>query len=231
MFSSVKAVIFDAVGTLLHPDPAPNVVYADFGRRFGSRLTAEEIVPRFRAAFARQEALDAKQCNWHTSEKREEERWRQIVSEVFDDVDDDAELFDHLWAHFARPEAWRLDSDVERVFAQLTDRGLRLGIASNFDRRLERICQGIPSLGGCRNLFISAALGYRKPAREFMQAIEQAMQLAPDELLLVGDDLGNDFYGARHARWMAVLLDREKRHDVEPSIPSLRELPSLLATS
>lgn len=230
MFASVKAVIFDAVGTLLFPDPAANVVYADVGKRFGSRLTPDEILPRFRAAFGRQEAVDAKQGGWRTSEDREEDRWRQIVSEVFDDVEDAAQLFAELWAHFARPDAWRLDDDVESVFDRLGDGGLQVGIASNFDRRLERICQGKPPIDGCRNLFISAVLGYRKPAPEFMRAVEGAMRRTPRELVLVGDDLANDFYGARDAGWMAVLIDREKNHDVQPKITSLRELPSLLAT-
>lgn len=231
MFASVKAVIFDAVGTLLYPDPEPSVVYADVGRRFGSRLTAEEIVPRFRAAFARQETLDAKESGWRTSEDREEDRWRQIVSDVFDDVDRKEELFAGLWAHFARPEAWRLDQDVEGVFGQLAGRGLQLGIASNFDRRLTQICQGKPPLAACPNLFISALVGYRKPAPEFMREVERAMRLSLQELVLVGDDLVNDFYGARDVGWSAVLIDRDKNHDVEPSIRSLRELPSLLATA
>src|SRR5207302_1039003 len=52
-FAEVRAVFFDAVGTLIHPEPPAGAVYAEVGRRHGSRLTAAEIARRFAAAFRR----------------------------------------------------------------------------------------------------------------------------------------------------------------------------------
>ena len=49
----VRAVFFDAVGTLIHPQPSAAAVYAAVGRRFGTRRTEEEIAARFPTAFAR----------------------------------------------------------------------------------------------------------------------------------------------------------------------------------
>src|SRR5437660_2707613 len=50
----VRAVFFDAVGTLLHPEPPAGAVYAVLGRRFGSRLDPGAVAGRFRTAFRRQ---------------------------------------------------------------------------------------------------------------------------------------------------------------------------------
>src|SRR5947208_1330280 len=50
----VRVVVFDAVGTLIYPDPAAPEVYARIGRKYGSRLGADTVAPRFVAAFARQ---------------------------------------------------------------------------------------------------------------------------------------------------------------------------------
>ena len=47
----VRAVVFDAVGTVIHPDPPAAEVYVEVGRRFGSRLGMADIVGRFAAAF------------------------------------------------------------------------------------------------------------------------------------------------------------------------------------
>ena len=43
--AGVRAVFFDAVGTMIHPDPPAATVYARVGRRFGSRLPAEAVRP------------------------------------------------------------------------------------------------------------------------------------------------------------------------------------------
>ena len=55
--SDIQAVVFDAVGTLLHPDPAAGEAYAVVGRRLGSQLSLAEITRRFAVAFAREEEL------------------------------------------------------------------------------------------------------------------------------------------------------------------------------
>ena len=39
--AGIEAVVFDAVGTLLHPEPSAVEVYAEVGRRQGTRHTAE----------------------------------------------------------------------------------------------------------------------------------------------------------------------------------------------
>ena len=64
-----------------------------------------------------------------------------------------------------------------------------------------------------------------------MREIEQSLKLSPREIVLVGDGLENDFHGAQDAGWLAVLIDRDGNHLVQPSITSLLELPSLLATA
>ena len=52
--ASVKAVFFDAVGTLIHPEPSAATVYHSVGMRHGSRLDHATVKARFRAAFRRQ---------------------------------------------------------------------------------------------------------------------------------------------------------------------------------
>ena len=55
----LRAIAFDAVGTLIHPAPPAWEVYAAFGRQFGSHHPAEVVRSRFLAAFAREESADA----------------------------------------------------------------------------------------------------------------------------------------------------------------------------
>lgn len=228
MIANVAAVLFDAVGTLIEPDPPVAVAYESAARPLGSSLSVDEILRRFRAAFARQERLDATQFGGRTDEPRERRRWQTIVAEVFDDVADGEALFAALWRHFAEPESWRLCPGAADCWQELAARGLTLGVASNFDGRLESVCAGLEPLAGCRQLFISSRLGVRKPDPAFFAAIEAKLQIAPGRLLLVGDDLTNDYQAARAAGWQSVLVDPHASCDVECGIRSLAELPKLI---
>lgn len=203
--SGVRAVVFDAVGTLIHPDPPASVVYADVGRRYGSRRSEEHIRRRFLKAFHEQEEID-RQKGWHTSEHRERERWRSIVSAALDDVDAADECLAELLAHFGRPSAWRCDSHVRSVFSSLATRGLALAIASNYDGRLRGAISELPGLAHVSHLAISSEIGWRKPAPEFFKAVCRQLGLTPQSVLHVGDDLQNDYNGARAAGLHAVLF-------------------------
>jgi putative hydrolase of the HAD superfamily len=209
--SPARAVLFDAVGTLLRPDPPVVEVYQAAGRRFGCDLAREEVAARFRQAFAQQEKLDAEDGRCRTSEPRERERWRTIVGEVFPLADDAEGLFAALWDHFADPRHWSLLPDVAVCWRELEARGLILGVASNFDARLTAICHGLPPLNACLHVFVSSRLGFRKPGQGFFRAIETALCLRPDEIVLVGDDLENDYIAARKAGWQAVFLNRREQ--------------------
>src|SRR5438105_15865688 len=116
MRPQIRSLVFDAVGTVIHPEPPAPLVYAEVGRRHGSRLTAKAIAPRFAAAFVREEVRDHAQ-GLQTSEAREVERWQRIVAEVLDDVADRESCFTELFEHFSQPEAWRCAADAAETLA------------------------------------------------------------------------------------------------------------------
>lgn len=222
---SVRVVLFDAVGTVIRPDPSVARAYHHAGCRHGSKMTVEEIHLRFREALAAQEAIDRQQAAWRTSEDRERDRWRAIVRHVFDDLPRQDALFDDLWDHFAAPAHWALFEDVAACWPRLAQRGLAIGLASNFDARLHGIRRALPPLDACRAVFVSSELGHRKPGEGFFRAIERHLGCRPDELLLIGDDPVNDHAAARAAGWHAALVAREGA--LPGGSPALRSLMEL----
>jgi putative hydrolase of the HAD superfamily len=207
----IRAIFFDAVGTLIHPRPPAADVYFQASRRWGSRLSLEDIAGWFRDCFQAEEAIDAER-GFVTSEEREVERWRRIVASTLSDVADQDGLFAELYEHFSRPSAWCCDVLADSVLGHLTARGYRLGIASNYDHRLRVVVAGLDALRSVEHLVISSEVGWRKPARQFFEAVCEAVQLPPESILYVGDDLVNDFEGARDAGLRTVLLDPRRRH-------------------
>lgn len=208
-FPGARAILFDAVGTLIHPHPSAAEVYAAAGRTFGMAASPEQVAGRFRLALQRH-TQDYEQP---TSEAHERQRWRKIVAEVLPlEGIRGEELFEFLWAHFADSRCWAPYADAEDAWRSLQDRGLVLGVASNFDRRLLGICRDIPWLADCPNIFCSSQVGFCKPNRRFFDTIQTSLGLPPERLVYVGDDPESDFVAARSAGWQAIWLDRQQSH-------------------
>ena len=216
-----KAVFFDAVGTVLMPHPGAVTIYTEMARRYG--LETDAIRPRLIEAFHDEDWLDER-ANWVTSEDRERERWRTIVRRTLPGAPDDC--FDELYQHFADPEAWRVPADAPGVFATLAERGLRLGLASNYDSRLDSVLAGRPELVRlAERVVISSRVGVRKPGAGFFRRVVELADCEADEVLLVGDDYGNDYLGATAAGMQAILLDPENRRpDIPQRVTSLAGL-------
>jgi putative hydrolase of the HAD superfamily len=221
----IRAIVYDAVGTLIHVQPSVGAIYARIGRQFASSVGAEEVPARFGAAFAQQDRLD-EQAGWRTCETRERQRWRDIVAQVLDDVADPVGCFDALFAAFAQPDVWTCDLDAAEVLAHFHRRGIRQVLASNFDGRLHAVIAAMPALSVLDPIVISSEIGWRKPAPAFFTHLIQLLQLPPDDILYVGDDRGNDFEPARQAGMKSVLLDPKARHlDVADRLGRLADLP------
>lgn len=221
--SRVRAIYFDAVGTVLHPQPSAGAVYAEIGQRFGTALAPAEIHRRFVAAFRAEEEVDAR-AGHRTDETRELQRWRNIVAIVLDDVADREGCFDALYDHFAQPTAWVADPAAAPVLEALGRAGYQVGLATNFDHRLRSVLTGLPALAEVQHVVISSEVGWKKPAPPFFACLGEHCGLAPEKILLVGDDWDNDYRGGRAAGLHARLLDPASRYPV----PAEHRLTSLL---
>lgn len=193
----IRAVLFDAVGTLIFPEGSIAEIYAEVGQRHGSSRTAEAISKRFGAALRASQLPDLR-----SSEAIERARWKGIVKTLLDDLPDTSAVYEELWDRFAQPATWRLAPRAETLLASLLSTGLQVGVASNFDSRLHRVLAG--RLPDEARVFVSSEVGWQKPATEFFRAAEEKLALVPEQIVLVGDDWTNDVLGARKAGWRAI---------------------------
>jgi putative hydrolase of the HAD superfamily len=223
--SQVRAVLFDAVGTLIYPQPSVAEVYAAAGAKHGSRYTVQDIRKRFPFVIGRIAERMPAEC----SDELERWRWQMIVADIFDDVPNaSGPLFAQLWEHFAQGKHWALFEDVTPLWEALEERGVTIGIASNFDGRLVSVCAHHHLLRSCRHLFYSSAVGHSKPSQEFFNHIAVSLGRPAVELLLIGDDARYDLAGAQAAGWQALLINRKASIDEAHVMHDLRELISRL---
>ena len=104
----------------------------------------------------------------------------------------------HLWCS--------VHEHTHEALARLRAAGLRLGIVSNSDGRVDQAL----SAAGLREYFDvvidSSVFGAEKPDPAIFRAALEALDVAPDEALYVGDLYDVDVLGARAAGMDAVLL-------------------------
>jgi len=201
----VAVVVFDVVGTLVEPSPSVAVAYQQAACRHGLTVDVTVIQQRFKAAWRRQEAIDAAAVPaFATSRGREAKRWQAIVDDVFEGAAPAAAIFADLWEHFGRVEAWKPLAHGRDLVRLAIDAGVTVALASNFDERLLTIAERIEPLSWVPHVFASSEIGWRKPAPEFFRWIEQRLGCGPDEVLLVGDDPELDVAAARRAGWRSL---------------------------
>jgi putative hydrolase of the HAD superfamily len=181
------------------------VAYQQAAWRHGLTVDATVIQQRFKAAWRRQEAIDAAAVPaFATSRGREAERWQAIVDDVFSGEPVSRAIFADLWEHFGRVEAWQPLVHGRALLRQAIDAGVTVALASNFDERLLAIAERLEPLSWVPHVFASSEIGWRKPAPEFFRWVERRLGCGPDEVLLVGDDPELDVAAARRAGWRSL---------------------------
>jgi len=211
--AGTRVILLDAGGTLFRPFPSVGHYYSEVAGRYGCKVSAKEIEDAFRRVWSEHDKIgDLKgQCD----EKVEKEFWRKIVTAAFRDFGpfrDFNAFFDELHDLFARPEVWKLYPETEEVLRALKKKNYSMGLVSNWDSRLVKLCAGLGLDPYLDFKVISAVFGAAKPdPRIFREALRLA-KVSPDETVHIGDSLEDDIRGAHEAGIRSIWLDRSDRH-------------------
>jgi len=206
----IRIVTFDAAGTLIRLLHPPGKVYAETARLFGYDLDPDRVQDAFR-------------ITWKTfppppesvGPRPDDDRdwWRELVARTMQTAHYRIVPFDEYFATvyqtFARPGVWELFPDVPHILAELSSLRIRLGVISNFDRRLYDILAQLNVRDAFEHLIISSEVGVRKPAARIFRVAAERFNVETSEILHVGDEPGSDFTGARTAGLEALLVDHK----------------------
>lgn len=225
----IKAILFDAAGTLLHAHPSVGHVYAAVVARHGAAADPVRMEAAFRAAFASKREQPRRRASPAHDPLQNEgyDWWRELVFEVMDTlgltVRDREAFFHELYWRFADPDVWRLYPDALPALRGTRARGLKVALVSNWDVRLRRLVEGMGIIGLFDTIVISTEVGCEKPDPRIFQIACERLAVQPAAAVHVGDHLREDIEGAKAAGVQAVFLDR-KRKDGKEAIADLREV-------
>ncbi len=127
-WNGIVGIVFDAVGTLIRPDPSVAEAYAATAARQGVRLALDVVRARFQVHFENDE-VRGNGGALSTDEATERRRWRKIVIGVLPEIPDVDRAFDELWEHFSTPGSWRCFPDVAPALRALAAKGSRCASA------------------------------------------------------------------------------------------------------
>ena len=228
---TIKAVFFDAAGTLIKPARSVGESYAAIAAKHGKEVSSTNITERFRTCFDAAPRLAFPGATEDTVAALERDWWKSLVAQVFEPWSPFVrfeEYFAELFAYFASPNAWTLYPEVLETLTSLKERGLILDVISNFDSRLVRILDGLGAGAQFENIFVSSRVGYAKPDRRIFNAALSYHGLAPAQALHVGDSEINDLRGANQAGLKGILVERGKT-SAAPASDRINSLRSILA--
>jgi len=219
---ALKAIFFDAVGTLFYLTKRVGDHYAIVGEEIGLKLNADKLDRAFVSAWnqmPKRPPIDGPR------ENDDKDWWRTLVDLVLDEVApslneiDRDNFFEIAYEHFAEAGVWKLYPEVVDVLEKLEPQ-FQLAVISNFDGRLRFILEHLGISKFFRHVFISSELGADKPDPEIFRRALKLIRLNPDRVLHVGDDAERDWKAAAAAGLSIFQLDRDKN--------SLRDLVTIL---
>ncbi|HYR22461.1 MAG TPA: HAD-IA family hydrolase [Chthoniobacterales bacterium] len=218
----LKAIFFDAAGTLFHLPRGVGYHYALVGQEIGLKLDSRQLDRAFVAAW---NAMPARQPIDGPRDDDDKDWWRQLVDLVLDETApslaelDRDNFFEIAYEHFAEAGVWELYPEVVEVLEKLSHR-FQLAVISNFDGRLRMIVEQLGVSKFFKHVFLSSELGADKPDPEIFRRALNLIRLEPNEVLHVGDDPERDWKAATAAGLSIFQLDRRKN--------SLRDLLAML---
>jgi putative hydrolase of the HAD superfamily len=222
----VTAVFFDGRGTLFDLRAPRHELYARVASEFGDPIDPDllnKVMETADQEFARE---------WKGGFRFTRAWFREYVARVLEEAGFRGDLepcIEGIIRVFSDPSTFRLFPDVKETLATLRERGVRLGVISNWGEDLRRILEGLGILHHFSVALDSATERLEKPDPALFRRALERMGASPGEALHVGDDPDKDARAARSQGMTGVLLDRSGGARFEgPTIRSLSELLALI---
>jgi putative hydrolase of the HAD superfamily len=225
-----RAVLFDALGTLVALEPPWPPLKQTLRDRYGIEISEQQAKEAIQAemSYYRDHHAEGSDAASLTDLRR---RCAGVLRERLPEVGSLG--LDELMEVLLDALRFTPYPDAAPTLAALRAAGARLAVVSNWDCSLRSVLAEVGLAGAVDAVVVSAEVGARKPdARIFTAAVEE-LRCLPAESLFVGDSIDVDVAGARAAGLRAVLLDRAARPAEKASerIFSLADLVALVLPS
>ncbi|KAG8198109.1 hypothetical protein JTE90_020932 [Oedothorax gibbosus] len=215
MTARFKLCTFDVTNTLLKFRIPVGEQYAKVGRIYGVHRDPQQIGKSFLANW---KTMNQNHPNYgQTTELSSNSWWKELVRRAFTD-DSNKQLTDneldsisgHLYDLYKGSECWKVEAGAKSLLKLLKDKGVMLGVISNFDERLDCVLKSNELHLYFEFILGSYDVGVAKPNRKIFElALGKAPFVDSSEALHIGDNILLDYLAAKEAGWNALLLQHK----------------------
>ncbi len=227
--SGVRACIFDAGGTIVHPDwPRLSAIAEKIS---GRNFKTKEMIRAF-GEMLKKVGIEMERDGFVLPDEMKQPHWtfRRMYAALGLDESSCVAIMEQLAVSHTDRHVWcGPDPDALHVLEELRRQGLILAVISNTEDG--RLTESLDAAGisSCFNLLIdSHVVGHRKPDPAIFKLTLDRLGLETHEAAYVGDSYAHDAVPAHAFGLRAILLDPLDLHpeSVCPRIRSLGELCS-----
>jgi putative hydrolase of the HAD superfamily len=231
---SIRAILFDAGFTLLHPNPSIVEVVCRACARVGVNIEATELERQLpvaeRTFIAAQHLAKRTWADNDAIARAWQDYFGAMIQSSLPDGDPDVlrRCLTQILADFDSHASWQLYDDVRPTLDALRGR-YTLGVISDWNIYLGAILRELRLTGDFHLLVVSAISRRAKPDPYLFEMALRRADALGDYTLYVGDSYMQDVLGARAAGINPVLLDRRRRLDpTQIDCPVIHTLADLL---
>ena len=205
-----RALLLDAMGTLITLRQPLGITYAELAARHGLRAEPEAIGRAFARLYPEAPPLAFPGLADGALRQAEIGWWGRLIDAVLlatAGVAAPLELHHQLFEAFADPALWRVYDDVPPMLERWRAAGLRLAVVSNFDSRLAGLLVGLGLAERFAAVVVSSRAGAAKPSPRPFQLALDALGATAEQAWHVGDS-PEDEAGARAAGLRCLIVRR-----------------------
>ena len=227
MIKVIKAVFFDLFQTLVQYEPPREELQARALGDFGIKVAPETLLRPLAVA---DEYIYEEIARWSLSRRSKEEQmavWvgyeSRLLTEAGIEVDKPVilGLLDKMRGFDMQMVLY---DDVLPALTDLKEKGLRLGLISNFDQDITALFDKLGLSPLLEVVVTSQDTGYNKPHPEIFKAALKRAGVDAAEAVYVGDQYRVDVEGANGVGMKGMLLDRNGYYPAMTGFPRLQSL-------
>jgi putative hydrolase of the HAD superfamily len=205
-----RALLLDAMGTLIHLRRPPGQTYAAAAARHGIEVESTAIDRLFPAILRSAPPLAFPRLRGEELAEAEVQWWGDRIEEVLQAAGSGGApqaLKHELFEEFGDPSLWFVHEEVREWIGRWHGRGLRMAVVSNFDRRLHGLLEALGLNRWLEVVVVSSQAGAAKPSPAPFRLALQQLGVPPQQAWHLGDS-AEDVEGARAAGLQPILLRR-----------------------
>lgn len=223
-----KVIFLDAMGTLFDLKQSVGEIYQQYAQKYDVEIETDPLEKAFIESFKAAPSLAFPTNKLAAIKQQEFDWWKQVVSATFVQLEllnkftDFDAFFSEIYFYFGTREPWYILPGTIESLTRWRDRGIELGVISNFDSRLIELLKHLDLDHFFSSITISSVAGFAKPAANIFQIALSKHNFASGEAWHIGDSLTEDYQGAKNAGLTAFWLNpHDYSLNIENQLPNL----------